>query len=59
MSVLVIKQISSLIRRPKTQRVVIRSLGLGRIGAIRKVPDTRGMRMLLARYSHLVKVIEE
>tara|TARA_B100001769_G_scaffold188600_1_gene149720 strand:- start:30 stop:218 length:189 start_codon:yes stop_codon:yes gene_type:complete len=58
MSTIKIKQIRSKIRRPKDQKKTLEALGLRKIGHIvehKKTPSIEGM---IAKVSHLIRVIE-
>ncbi len=58
MSKIVVKQVKSLIGRPESQRKVIASLGLGRIGKTKELSDTPVVRGMIAKVAHLVEVVE-
>ena len=49
MSKIVVKQVKSLIGRPESQRKVIASLGLGRIGKTKELSDTPVVRGMIAK----------
>jgi large subunit ribosomal protein L30 len=53
-----IQQIGSPIRRHHSQRETLVGLKLNRIGRIAQLPDTPAIRGMLAKVSHLVRVIE-
>jgi large subunit ribosomal protein L30 len=53
-----IRQIGSPIRRHHSQRETLVGLKLNRIGRIAQLPDTPAIRGMLAKVSHLVRVIE-
>jgi|TARA_B100001094_G_C17489671_1_gene465852 large subunit ribosomal protein L30 len=58
MSAIKIKQIKSKIRRPRGQKRTLEALGLRKIGQIvehKKTPSIEGM---IAKVSHLIKVVE-
>ena len=57
MSKIVVKQVKSLIGRPESQRKVIASLGLGRIGKTKELSDTPVVRGMIAKVAHLVEVV--
>ena len=59
MSIIKIQQIGSTIRRPKYQRILLRSLGLRGIGSQSIVPDTNGMRRTLSKMQHLLVVCDD
>ena len=53
-----VQQIGSPIRRHHTQRETLVGLKLNQIGRIAQLPDTPAIRGMLAKVSHLVRVIE-
>ena len=59
MSKIVVKHVKSLIGRPESQRKVIASLGLGRIGKTKELNDTPVVRGMIAKVAHLVEVVEQ
>jgi large subunit ribosomal protein L30 len=56
---LVIEQIASPIRRPDTQRQTLVGLGLNKMHRRRTVPDNPAVRGMIAKVSHLVRIVEE
>lgn len=56
---LVIEQIASPIRRPANQRETLVGLGLNKIRRRRTVPDNPSVRGMIAKVSHLVRIVEE
>jgi len=56
---LVVKQIKSVIGRPESQRRILATLGLGRIGKSHEFADTVAIRGMIAKVAHLVSVTEE
>ena len=56
---LVIEQIASPIRRPAHQRETLIGLGLNKIRKRRTVPDNPAVRGMIAKVSHLVRIVEE
>jgi len=52
-----IKQIASTIDRPKSQKLIIEALGLGRINKIKEHNDTPQIRGMLNKVKHLVQII--
>ena len=54
-----VRQTGSPIRRPQDQRATLVGLGLNKIGRERELEDTPSVRGMIAKVSHLVKVIEE
>ncbi len=51
-----VKQIKSPIRRVGNQRVVLKGLGLGKIGRTRVLEDTSSIRGMIRVVEHLVEV---
>jgi large subunit ribosomal protein L30 len=56
--VIKIEQTGSPIRRHRTQRATLIGLGLNRIGRVAELPDTPQTRGMIAKVSHLVRVVE-
>jgi large subunit ribosomal protein L30 len=56
--VIKIKQTGSPIRRHHSQRETLIGLGLNRIGRVAELPDTPQVRGMIAKVSHLVRVVE-
>ena len=56
---LVIEQIASPIRRPAHQRETLIGLGLNKIRKRRTVPDNPAVRGMIAKVSHLVRIVDE
>ena len=54
-----IEQIGSPIRRPGNQRETLIGLRLNKIGRLSSVPDTPAQRGMIARVSHLVRIIHD
>lgn len=54
-----IEQVKSPIGYPKTQREVLRSLGLRRIRHVVERQDTPAVRGAVRKISHLVRIVEE
>ena len=54
-----IKQVRSVIGRPRTQREVLRSLGLSRIHQVVERQDTPAVRGVVAKIPHLVQLVED
>jgi large subunit ribosomal protein L30 len=54
-----IEQIKSPIGYPKTQREVLRGLGLRRIRHVVERQDTPAVRGMVRKISHLVRIVEE
>lgn len=53
-----VRQTGSTIDRPKAQKRVIESLGLGRIGKVREHNDTPQIRGMIFKVKHLVEVTQ-
>jgi large subunit ribosomal protein L30 len=53
-----IEQTGSPIRRHHSQRETLIGLGLNRIGRVAELPDTPQVRGMIAKVSHLVRVVE-
>jgi large subunit ribosomal protein L30 len=56
---IVVKQIGSPIRRPKSQRQTLIGLGLNKMHRTRELPDTPSIRGMVAAIPHLVTIVEE
>ena len=56
---LIVKQIKSVIGRPESQRRILATLGLGRIGKTREINDTPAVRGMVAKVAHLVTIVEK
>jgi large subunit ribosomal protein L30 len=56
---IVIEQIASPIRRPWHQRETLIGLGLNKMHKRRTVPDNPAVRGMIAKVSHLVRIVEE
>ena len=54
-----IRQVRSLAGRPRSQREVVRSLGLRRIRHQVERPDTPAVRGMVNKIPHLVEIVEE
>ena len=54
-----VEQISSPIRKPKDQRQTLIGLGLNKMHRRRTLNDTPQVRGMIAKVSHLVRVVEE
>lgn len=57
--VIKVEQVGSPIRRHHSQRETLIGLGLNRIGRVAEVPDTPSTRGMIAKVSHLVRVVEK
>ena len=56
---IIVKQIKSVIGRPESQRKILATLGLGRIGKSLEFADSAAVRGMIAKVAHLVSVTEE
>lgn len=56
---IVVQQIASAARRPAKQEQTLIGLGLNKMRRIRELEDTPSVRGMVAKISHLVKIIEE
>jgi large subunit ribosomal protein L30 len=54
-----VTQYASVIRRNKIQAEQLKTLGLGKINAVRELQDSPSVRYLVKRLAHLVKVVAE
>ena len=54
-----VEQIGSPIRRPREQRATLIGLGLNKIRRRTTLPDTPAVRGMIAKVSHLVRVVDE
>jgi large subunit ribosomal protein L30 len=54
-----VEQTASPIRRPHEQRATLIGLGLNKIRRRSTLPDTPATRGMIAKVSHLVRVVEE
>ncbi len=54
-----VEQIGSPIRRPGDQRATLVGLGLNKMHRQRTLEDTPAVRGMIAKVSHLVRVVEE
>lgn len=55
-STVVVRQVRSAIGSKPKHRGTLRALGLGRVGAVRTLPDRPETRGMIARVAHLVVV---
>jgi large subunit ribosomal protein L30 len=53
-----VEQIGSAIRRPPDQEATLIGLGLNKLGRRRTLKDTPSVRGMIAKVSHLVRVVE-
>ena len=56
---IVVEQIGSAIRRPGDQRATLIGLGLNKMHRRRTLADTPEVRGMVAKVSHLVRVVED
>lgn len=56
---IIVKQIKSVIGRPESQRRILATLGLGRIGKTHEFVDSAAIRGMIAKVAHLIEVVEE
>jgi large subunit ribosomal protein L30 len=54
-----VEQIGSPLRRPDDQRQTLVGLGLNKMNRRRTLEDTPAVRGMIAKVSHLVRVVEE
>jgi large subunit ribosomal protein L30 len=54
-----LRQVKSGIGYDKTQKATLQALGLGRVGRTRVLPDNPQVRGMVAKISHLVRVVDE
>ena len=54
-----VRQVRSVIGRPRGQREVVRSLGLRRIRHVVEREDTAAVRGMVNKIPHLVEIVEE
>jgi large subunit ribosomal protein L30 len=54
-----VTQYASVIRRNKIQAEQLKTLGLGKMNAVRELQDSPSVRYLVKRLAHLVKVVAE
>ncbi|ENN91855.1 50S ribosomal protein L30 [Bartonella schoenbuchensis] len=54
-----VEQIGSPIRKPNTQRATLKGLGLNKMRRRRTLEDTLCVRGMIAKVSHLVRVVDE
>ncbi len=54
-----IQQYASPIRRQGRQRLYLKSLGLGKMNAVRQLQDNEIVRSLLAKLPHMVRIVSE
>ena len=56
---IIVKQISSPIRRPAKQRKTLIGLGLNKMHKTRELVDTPSIRGMVNKISHMVEIVEE
>ena len=54
-----VEQIGSPIRRPERQEATLIGLGLNKMHRVRTLEDTPSVRGMIAKVSHLVRVVED
>jgi large subunit ribosomal protein L30 len=54
-----VEQVGSPIRRPAIQRQTLVGLGLNKMRRRRTLPDTPAVRGMVAKVSHLVRIVDE
>ena len=54
-----VEQVGSPIRRPKRQEQTLIGLGLNKMHRVRTLEDTPSVRGMIAKVSHLVRVVED
>ena len=54
-----VEQIGSPLRRPSDQRATLVGLGLNKMNRRKVLEDTRAVRGMIAKVSHLVRVVDE
>ena len=54
-----VEQIGSPIRRPARQKQTLIGLGLNKMHRVRTLEDTPSVRGMIAKVSHLVRVVED
>jgi large subunit ribosomal protein L30 len=57
-STITVEQIGSPIRRPSEQRATLIGLGLNKLHRVRTLEDTPSVRGMIAKVSHLVRVVD-
>jgi large subunit ribosomal protein L30 len=55
---LTVRQVRSQARRPAIQAATLRGLGLGKIGRVKTLEDTKAVRGMIRAVQHLVQVVE-
>jgi len=53
----IVEQYASAIRRPQTQRIQLKTLGLGRISARKELQDSPSVQALVRRLAHMVRIV--
>ena len=54
-----VEQIGSPIRRPERQEATLIGLGLNKMHRVRTLEDTPSVRGMIAKVSHLVRIVED
>jgi large subunit ribosomal protein L30 len=52
-----VRQIASTIDRPKSQKLIIEALGLGKIHKVKEHNDTPQIRGMINKVKHLVEIV--
>ena len=55
---LLVKQIGSPIRKPRSQRQTLVGLGLNKMNKVRELEDTPSVRGMIRKVSHLVRIVD-
>ena len=56
---IVVQQVASAARRPTIQTATLKGLGLNKLRRTRELEDTPSVRGMVAKISHLVRIVEE
>ena len=56
---IVVQQVASAARRPAIQTATLKGLGLNKLRRTRELEDTPSIRGMVAKISHLVRIVEE
>ncbi|OIQ06603.1 MAG: 50S ribosomal protein L30 [Rhodobacteraceae bacterium CG2_30_10_405] len=56
---IVVQQVASAARRPAIQTATLKGLGLNKLRRTRELEDTPSVRGMVAKISHLVRIVEE
>ncbi len=58
-AMITVQQYASPIRRQGRQKLYLKSLGLGKMNAVRQLQDNEIVRSLLAKVPHMVRIVSE